>query len=112
MRAIEITLTSGEKVMLREPKATEMSVFLRAMPSILAISEALAPMADAKGVILPVNLPDNALEGMYPLMALMVGMEDAAVREMGMFDFLALVVGFTELIPRNFFKLPPTSSPS
>ena len=75
-KVVEVTLSDGTVVLVHAPGAGDMGIYLRALPSLLAIQRSFtAIQSSAQGVIgMPVDLPDSSIEQIYPLMAVMCDM--------------------------------------
>ena len=94
---------------VREPKRSEFSLFLRCTPSLEAIGKVVeAAQQNSQGVIVPI--PEITPEVQAPLDELIRLMADLSQEEfdaLGMWDWLALVQAFGELVPANFTKAKP-----
>jgi len=109
MRAIQVDLSTGKTLTMREPKRAEFSLFLRCTPSLEAIGKVVeASQQNARGVIEPV--PELTPESQAPFDELLRNMADLSQEDfdaLGLWDWLALVQGFGELVPANFTKAKP-----
>jgi hypothetical protein len=109
-RAVEVTLSDGQKVLVFEPKTSDMGTFLRALPALTSISQAFRAAAEAQdGVMgLTVDIPDSVYEGLFPLIAVMTDMSVDDFKELPLFDGMALMNGLAVFAPNPQAVTPKT----
>jgi|WetSurMetagenome_2_1015567.scaffolds.fasta_scaffold369096_2 hypothetical protein len=102
-RAVEVTLSDGQKVMVFEPKTGDMGTFLRALPALTSISKAFIATAEAQDGVqgMIIDIPDSTYEGLFPLIAVMTDMTVEDFKDLPLFDGMALMNGLSVFAPKN-----------
>ncbi len=100
-RAVEVILSDGQKVMVFEPKTSDMGIFLRALPALTSISQAFRTTSEAQDGVqgLIIDIPDSVYEGLFPLIAVMTDMSVEDFKELPLFDGMALMNGLSVFAP-------------
>jgi hypothetical protein len=103
LRAVEITLSDGQIVMVHEPRMSEMGAFMRALPALTSLTQAFTAANEAAGGIqgMQVDIADSVYEGIFPLIAMMADMDEAEFKDLPLFDGMALMRGLTVFAPKN-----------
>lgn len=103
VKAIEIELSDGQKILVHEPKAKDLTIFLKSLPALTALGKIFeASQQAADGVLgMSPNLPDNVLDGIFPLLAAMADISVEQFRELGSADALAIMQGLSLFAPKN-----------
>jgi hypothetical protein len=101
-RAVEVILSDGQKVLVFEPKTSDMGTFLRALPALTSISKAFLASTEAQdGVVGMVpDIPDSVYEGLFPLIAVMTDISVEDFKELPLFDGMALMNGLSVFAPK------------
>jgi len=108
-KAVEVTLSNGEIVMVHEPRMADLGTFLRALPALTAISKASgAAQATEDGILgVPADIPDSALEGIFPLFAVMTDITVADFKDLPLYDGMAVLAAFSAFVPKNLTAATP-----
>lgn len=108
-KAVKLTLTDGRELLVREPGATDLGLFLQAMPAINLLQRAMSSV-DPNNPIVGVmpELPEPVMARLHPLLAVVCGLTPDEYSQLGLLDGLAVFTAFLRMIPTNF--TPPTIS--
>lgn len=99
LRAIEVRCTDGTVITVHEPRTEHLGVFLSALPSLRLIAKATTA-AQQDGVIgVPIDIPDRAIEGIYPLFAIMCTISVDEFKALPLWDGLGVLNAFGEFVP-------------
>lgn len=117
-KAMEITLTDGRTLTVRQARSAEMGLYLRAMPALMKLSEVFAVLGpqEAGGVVMPPQalpvVPDEWIEPLGALIARVSGLSGPEYAELEVNDASALLMAFLGLLPAGAFLPPTTKSAS
>lgn len=99
-RAYEVHLSNGEVLLVHEPRMQDLGVFLRAMPSLIAVGKAMATQQDNVAGV-PVDLPDSVVEGIHPLFAIMCDMTVEDFKALPVWDGIGVLNALGEFVPND-----------
>lgn len=108
-KAIEVVLSDKQVVIVHAPRMKDLNVFLSALPSLAAISDAFEKIQESISGVqgMPIDVPDSAYDGIYKLLAIMSDIDVEDFKELPMFDGLAILRGLNEFIPKNPSAVTP-----
>lgn len=103
LRAVEVTLSNGEVQIVHEPRMQDLGVFLRALPSLMAVQRAMQGLNTAEsGVIgVPVEIPDAVIEGIHPLFAVMCEMTVEDFKALPVWDGIGVLNALGQFAPNE-----------
>lgn len=103
LRAVEVHLSNGEVQIVHEPRMQDLGVFLRALPSLMVISRAMAAVnMTEEGVIgAPVDIPPAAVEGIHPLFAVMCDMTVEDFKNLPVWDGIGVLNALGQFVPNE-----------
>lgn len=99
-KAVQIVLSDNREITMRSPTNADMGAFMRAMPAFASWS------ASGSGGA----MPPEAFAGLWPLIGSLSGLSEDEIINMPLWDGLALIQGFAELMPESFFQKTPRTS--
>ncbi len=113
-RAVEVQFSNGETLIVHEPAMRDLGKFLRALPSLNAIGRAFrAADEQAEGVMgVPLDIPDSAIEGIFPLFGVMCDMAAEDFRALPLWDGMGVLRAFGEFVPNQAATEGTDSEPS
>lgn len=100
-KAIEVELTDGRKITVKEPSMVDLPLLLRAMPS-LEIFGQLANLGDDNVIMPPLDMNPQTMLPIYELLSSMSGLPTEELVDMSLSDGMNFIVALGELIPKNF----------
>lgn len=108
VKGIEVILSDGQTILVHEPKAKDLSVFLKAIPALSALSKMFEAQQQAEEGVMGIspNIPDNIMDSLLPLLAAMSDITIEQFKELGAVDALAIMQGLSLFAPKN----PPAAS--
>ncbi len=105
-RAVEVTLSNGEVLIVHEPRMQDLGVFLRAMPSLIAVGRAMNAQNDAS-VGIPTEIPEAIIEGIHPLFAIMCDISVDDFKALPVWDGIGVLNALGQFVPN---ELPSAST--
>lgn len=108
-KALKLTLGDGTELLVREPGAGDLGLFIRAMPAMNLMQKAMLSVDPKQPVVgLVPELPASAMQGLYELLAAVSGLTIEGYNALGVLDGMAVFTALMQLIPSNFTQ--PTIS--
>lgn len=102
LRAVEVTCSDGSIITVHEPRIQDLAVWLRALPSLTMIGRAFQDAGRALSIIgVPLDIPDSAVEGIYPLFAIMCSITVEEFKALSVYDGIAVIGAFGEFAPNE-----------
>jgi hypothetical protein len=118
-KAVEVTLSTGKVVVVKEPGAMEFQPFVRMIPGMMAVgqlSQAVREQAQS-GVFVPIpEIPEAVLTQVYEFLAKVAGLTAEEYTELTISDTFGLIQAVSEVMSLENFtlsrsKLPSTATP-
>jgi hypothetical protein len=104
LKTILVTLADGQELYVHSPRTSDLGTFLRALPPLQTIAEAFKSMkAEEEGLQgVPIILPDSALEGFFPLLAIMSDITVEEFKSLPLIpDGFQVLEAFSLFMPKN-----------
>ena len=105
LRAIEVELGDGSKVIIHEPKGREgLRVFLSSMPALTVLQKTFTQIQDVEkgdAGFVPTEIPDEVITAMYNLFGVMTDVTVEQFEGLSVSNQLALLQGFTLFAPKK-----------
>jgi hypothetical protein len=109
MRSVNVVLSDGRTLQLREPMTSEMGIYLGAMPA-FSVMQALKKATDScmSGVMVPIpDVPAQLMTGLWRLLSMLSGIPEDKLMELPAADTLTLMSALND-----FGKNPTTAETS
>lgn len=103
-KIVELTLSDGTMLRVHAPGPEDLGIFIRSLPSLTALQRAFQAAQEASmGVLgMPVDVPDSAIQGVYPLLRSMVDMTEEQFKALpSVFDSLAILQALSMFVPNR-----------
>lgn len=104
LKAIEVELSDGQKVIIHEPKGREgLRAFLSAMPAMMLLQRVFSQMKDIQGGVIDLtafDVPEEVIVSIHKLFGVMTDITVDEFEGMSVGNQIAMLQGFTLFTPK------------
>lgn len=100
-KAIEVTLSDGSVVFVHAPKTKDLPLFINSLSALNAMSKAFEASSQTDIIGLNVSIDPLVMDNLYPLLASMSDMSVDELKELELWDGIAVFAALNQFAPKN-----------